>query len=34
VEKGGKITYQRGMEETPENSKETWHSALVNGMNL
>ena len=26
----GKSTQQRGMEEAPENSKESWHSAHAN----
>jgi hypothetical protein len=29
----GKIVYQRGMEETPENGKESSHSAHANGLN-
>ena len=29
----GKSTQQRGMEEDPENGKESLHSTHVNGMN-
>ena len=29
----GIISYQRGMEEAPENGKESLHSAHANGMN-
>ena len=29
----GKSSYQRGMEEAPENGKELSHSAHANGMN-
>ena len=33
VEKGGKKGYMTGMEEAPDNGKESLHSAHANGMN-
>jgi hypothetical protein len=33
VEKGGRKKYMIGMEEAPENSKESLNSAHANGMN-
>ena len=32
MEKGGRKKYITGMEEAPENSKESSHSARANGM--